>query len=75
MSVQSKEEANKLMLELDNGDYTEFKKVMDKWKFKDHQSLMRFAISILVLNENSYFSIRVDNEERNIVPISSLLKE
>lgn len=66
---------NEITLKIDNGDYIEFKKVMQKWKFKDHQSLMRFAISLLVLNENKYFPMKVDNQERDIVPAPHLIKE
>lgn len=75
MSVYSKTEGDKLILELDNGDRTEFEKVMAKWSFRDHQSLMRFAVSLLVLNENKHFPIKVDNHERDIVPAVHLIKE
>lgn len=74
MSVQSKVEGDKLVLTLDNGDYAEFKKVMDKWDFKDHQSLMRFALTLLTLNENNYFPIKLDNQPRDITPAPHLLK-
>ena len=73
MAVQSKKEDNKLILELDNGDLREFDKVMDKWKFKDHQSLMRFAISLLVLNENKSFPVKIDNQSTEIVPAPHLI--
>jgi hypothetical protein len=75
MSVQSKKENDKLILELDNGDLREFDKVMEKWSFKDHQSLVRFALSLLVLNENKSFPIKVDNQDRDIIPAPHLLKE
>ncbi len=73
MAVTSKDGENKLNLEIDNGDYKEFMNAMKKWDFKDHQSLMRFAISLLVLNENKFFPIKVKNEERYIVPAADLL--
>ena len=75
MSVQSKRENDKLILELDNGDLREFDKVMEKWSFKDHQSLVRFAISLLVLNENKSFSVKIDNQSQDIIPAAHLIKE
>jgi len=74
MSVQSKKEKDKLIIELDNGELREFEKVMDKWHFRDYQSLMRFAISLLVLNENKSFPIRIDNESTDIMPAAHLIK-
>ncbi len=75
MSVRSRKEGEKLILELDNGDCREFEKVMEKWSFKDHQSLMRFAISLLVLNENRHFPVKVDDKNRDVIPASHLLKD
>lgn len=57
MSVKSFVNKDHLTLILDNGDYTEFIKALEKWNFKDHQSLLRFAISLLALNENDHFPL------------------
>ena len=75
MAVISSEKDNRLTLEIDNGDYQEFIKVMKKWSFKDHQSLMRFAVSLLVLNENNFFAVKIKDEDRFIVPAEDLLEK
>ena len=63
------------MLELDNGDLAKFKDVMEKWCFADHQSLMRFAISILFLAENKHVSIKLDGVEQTLIPSKDLLRQ
>jgi hypothetical protein len=75
MSVESTRDKDQLTLKLNNGDLREFDRVMEKWHFKDHQSLMRFAISLLVLNENNFFSVKIDNQHRDVIPTSDLIKE
>lgn len=75
MSVKSFVNKDHLTLILDNGDYTEFIKALEKWNFKDHQSLLRFAISLLALNENNYFPLKVDGIARDVVPASHLIKD
>ena len=75
MAVISNEEENIIKLEINNGDYKEFKNAMKKWSFRDNQSLIRFAISLLVLNENKFFPIKVRDEDRYIVPAADLLEK
>jgi hypothetical protein len=69
------ENDGKLTLELDNGDYKKFKQAMEKWNFKDEQSLMRFVVSILVLSEDKIINVKIDNDQKNIVPADDFLKK
>lgn len=73
MSVKSIQDNDQLTLILDSGDYREFMKAFEKWNFKDHQSLLRFAITLLALNENNYFPLKVDGILRDIVPANHLI--
>ncbi len=75
MSVKSMEGKDRLTLILDNGDFIEFMKALEKWNFKDHQCLLRFAISLLALNENNYFPLLIDGIYRDIVPGTHLNKD
>ncbi|HEV2917585.1 MAG TPA: hypothetical protein VGW78_07630 [Candidatus Babeliales bacterium] len=75
MAVNSKEDNSKLILEIDNGELKKLKEVMEKWQFKDYASLMQFAISIMVLNENRYVSIKKDGETQNVAPANDLLRK
>lgn len=76
MSVKVKEESsNKLVLEFDNGDLNKMKDVIEKWGFKDHQSYLRFAVSVFLLNEARYIGIVENGIENHVAPIKDLLKD
>lgn len=75
MAVKSKKEGNKLILEIDNGDLVKLDEVMEKWSFKDYQSLLRFSISVLILSENKSISIKLEGRQQDITPASDLLKD
>lgn len=75
MAVKSKDENGKLILEIDNGDLEKLNQVMDKWSFKDHQALLRFSISILILSEDESISIKMNGSQRSITPAADLLKD
>jgi hypothetical protein len=75
MAVKSSKSGDKLILELDNGDVIKLEDVMKKWAFKDHQSLIRFVVSMLILNENNSFSLRIDGRQQEIVPSADFLKD
>lgn len=74
MAVKSKKEGDKLFLEIDNGELKKLDEVMEKWAFKDYQSLIQFAISILVLNEDRSVSIKRDGILQTFAPATDLLK-
>ncbi|HDV5783367.1 TPA: hypothetical protein RJD83_000279 [Legionella pneumophila] len=74
MAVKSQEKEDKLILEIDNGDLSKLNDVMEKWGFKDYQSFMRFAVSILLLNEEKSVGIKLDGLKQDIAPASDLLK-
>lgn len=75
MAVISKNKNDKLIFEIDNGDLTKLNEVMKKWNFKDYQSFMRFVVSIMLLNEDNFLSIKVDGVRQNIAPASHSIKE
>ena len=74
MAVKSTKNGEKLILELDNGDVVKLEEVMNKWGFKDHQSLIRFVVSMLILNEDNSFSLRIDGRQQNVIPSADFLK-
>lgn len=73
MAIQAKEEGDKLTLEINNGEYAKLKEVLEEWSFKDYSSLLSFMISLVVLNENKSFGIRLDNIHQEIAPSPDLL--
>jgi len=48
-----------LHLILDNGDYEVFQIIKDKWGFKDEESLVRFALAVLIKAETN--SVEIEN--------------
>ncbi len=74
MAVKSVSQDNKLILEIDNGDLAKLNEVMEKWSFKDYQSLLRFSVSILLLNEAKSFGLKIDGTQQEIIPAKELLK-
>ena len=74
--VKSIDENNKKMiLELDNGDFTKLQEAMGKWSFKDHQSLLQFMVSLSLQNGRSSFTILLDGAEKDVVPASDLINK
>lgn len=74
MPVQGKQQDQKLILEIDGKELAVLEEVMGKFSFKDCQSLIRFALSMLVLNETKVFSITIEGFPRDITPAAHLLK-
>ena len=54
-------------------DYKKFKEAMTSWKFKDDQSLLRFAVSILVLSEDKIISTKMEGKQTEVKPAAELL--
>jgi hypothetical protein len=69
------EEDNKLHLVIDNGDVDKLDQALNKWSFKDYQSLIRFSVSILLLAEDKSISIKMNGIQTNIQPAPELLIE
>lgn len=74
MSVKDKTSENKLILEIDNGDLDKINKAMEKWAFKDYQSLLRFAISVFILSDDNSISMKMDGTQQTITPAPDFLK-
>lgn len=74
MAVKSSSSESKLTLDIDNGDLSKLTEVMDKWKFKDHQSMLRFAISIMLLTEDKKLWMQSKGEQTQIVPADDLVR-
>jgi len=75
MAVIGKIDKEKLILEIDNGDLTKLEEVIKKWNFKDYQSFMRFVVSVMLLNEDEFLSIKIDGIRQDIKPASHSTKE
>lgn len=51
----------KISFEVENGDMTALRKVMDKWKFADEASAIRFAIATLYITEKGTLYKKEEN--------------
>jgi len=75
MSVISNIQNEKLILELDNGDKKIFLEMLQKWNFKDEESLVRFALSVLKLSKDCAMTINTAEEgEIKIKPADNFVK-
>ena len=75
MSIKSKTEKKKIILEIDNGDLEKLTQCMANWKFKDHQSFLRFAMSLLIVTEDKSLWIKSDGKTQQIAPAKEYLVE
>jgi hypothetical protein len=75
MAIRSRQEGSKLLVEIDNGDLEKLGQCMSKWSFKDHQSLLRFAMSILLVTEENSLWIKTEGRQQAITPAKEYLKD
>lgn len=73
MAIKSKTEGGKLILEVDNGDLEKLNQCMSSWKFKDHQSMLRFAMSLFLVSEDKNLWIKSEGKIQQIVPAKDYL--
>ena len=66
---------NKLVLDINNGELTKLKEVIEKWKFKDEQCFMRFVISILLESEQNSIGIWENGNLTLVEPAIHSIKE
>ena len=70
----TKKSGSVAQLEITNGDHDKFGTCMERWAFKDQQSLLRFSLSILLLAEEEEIWIKRDGSLEQIKPADDLLK-
>jgi hypothetical protein len=75
MSVISKREESKLILEIDNGELKKLDEVMDSWNFKNEQAFLRFVISVLIETEDKVLCIKTNGKSVAIEPANHSINE
>lgn len=63
-----------LSIKLDNGDYRILKEIVKKWKFKDQESALRFALAVLDDTEEGSLCKNKGEEEFSILRPTSQMK-
>jgi hypothetical protein len=77
MSVVTKtitEEPKKISLEIDNGDLQGLTEVMEKYKFKNEESLIRFALFTLLKAEGNTIFINEGDKKVGLTPAAHLIE-
>lgn len=74
MAIKGTLEGDRLRLDVDNGDLEKLNQVIEKWNFRDYQSLMRFAISIMIVTEDNTLGIKSNGNIQPITPAREYLK-
>ena len=62
-----------LLLEINNGDLTTLNEIKEKWSFKNYQSLIRFAASVMTLAEELSLVIKVKGKYEIYEPANDLI--
>lgn len=62
-----------LFVGLSNGDKMAIEEAMQRWHFKDVESLIKFALAVLIKAENGKLSAQVEGSQINLIPSDSLL--
>ena len=74
MSIKSTSDDSTLTLVLDNGDRKGFLDIMQKWGFKDEQSLLKFAMSAMIINHGTSLIVTKENGEyQRVAPMDEHL--
>lgn len=72
--INEDENNGELTIKLDNGDYRVLKEIVEKWRFKDRENCLRFALAILSDTENGTLSRkREDGIHSLLVPTDEIL--
>ena len=73
--IKIKSESNdKLILEFNNGDKEKFEQLLSDWNFKDEQSLLRFAMSVMLLTKDKTLTITTEEGNEKVAPKEDSLK-
>ena len=63
-----------ITLKFDNGDFAALETIKKKWKFKDEESLLKFALAVLVKAEQNTVSIKNESgQDTSLKPSENLL--
>lgn len=69
-------DSEKIILEVNNGDYQALQDLVNEWKFADESSALRFALAVLVQAKNKTVFIDDDSGKKTALsPGESLLKK
>ena len=71
----SEEDLKGLLFNLDNGDLTAIQEVVKKWKFKDEESALRFALAVMRQSKDNILFIESEEGKIGLTPKEDLLKQ
>ena len=64
-----------LNIEINNGDLKALKEIVSKWRFKDKDSALRFAVAILSITDNGKLYQEKDGSKVPLEPVETLLAD
>lgn len=73
--IRLKDGETAVQLVINNGDLEKINQVIEKWNFRDYQSFIRFAVSIMLVTKSTSITIQTDTGATPVVPNPSLLKD
>lgn len=73
--IKEETDSGTLTIQLDNGDYKVLNEIVQKWRFKDRENALRFALAILSDTENGTLARkREDGVHSLLVPTDEILE-
>lgn len=74
--ISEEQDQGILTVQLDNGDYRVLNQIVNKWKFKDRENALRFALAILDDTDNGTLSRKLGEGLHNLlVPTDEILED
>lgn len=68
-------EKERILLEINNGDLEALGTIREKWAFKDEESVLRFALAVLIQAEDNAVSVKTkDGKSTSLRPSDNLLE-
>lgn len=73
LNAEQRQELDEMMLKINNGDLVALKEIQQKWRFKNIESILRFAIAVLVQAEKQRVFIDTQGKPTALEPTETLL--
>ena len=65
----------KITLEINNGDFEALKNILKKYRFRDYESLIRFAFVALLRSEDNIIQVTENGQKIGLRPNEALLNK
>ena len=72
--VKTTDTDQELTLKVTNGDIVALKNVKEKWRFKNIEDIIRFALAVMVKSDDQAVTVKQSGESTTLSPSDDLLE-